>query len=250
MGWLKIGSVIMIMSMEKFIKDVTEITGISLTAAQQNAFRIYEDELVTWNEKFNLTAIRTSEGIRTKHFLDSLTCLQAIEKRIACSMIDIGTGAGFPGIPLKIALPDLRLTLVESVGKKAEFCRHVVEKLNLKQVEIQQARVEDLGQLPEFREQYDWAMARAVADLPVLVEYLLPLVSRRGSMVAQKGQHGPAEVQKAERAIRILGGKVKVVRKVNLPGVVEDRFLIVIEKIAATPPQYPRRVGVAIKKPL
>lgn len=236
--------------MENFFTNVESLLGINLSPSQQTAFSVYERELLDWNTRFNLTAIRTCDGIQTKHFLDSLSCLLVLKDNIPSSLIDVGSGAGFPGIPLKILLPEMRMVLVESVGKKADFCRHLIEKLNLKQVEVLQFRAEEIGQAQKYREKFDCSVARAVADLPVLVEYLLPLTKVGGSMIAQKGQHGPAEVQKAEKAILILGGKIRLVRKVNLPGVVEDRFLIVIDKVAATHSQYPRRIGVPIKKPL
>lgn len=236
--------------MENFLNNVESLLGINLTTAQQAAFSVYERELQDWNTRFNLTAIRNRDGIQTKHFLDSLSCMLVIKDNIPSSLVDVGSGAGFPGIPLKLLIPEMRMVLVESVGKKVEFCRHLVDKLNLRQVEILQSRAEEMGQSQKYREKFDCSVARAVADLPVLVEYLLPLTRVGGMMIAQKGQNGPAEVQKAEKAIQILGGKIRLVRKVNLPGVVEDRFLIVIDKVSPTHSQYPRRIGVPIKKPL
>jgi len=173
-----------------------------------------------------------------------------MKEKMPGSLIDIGTGAGFPVIPIKIICPNIRLVLVESVGKKAEFCRHLVNLLGLEQVEVIQARAEEIGQSPKYREQFDWAVARAVAKLPTLVEYLLPLVRIGGSVLAQKGESGPAEAHSAENATRILGGQLRTVRQVDLPGLAEDRYLVVIDKVAATPPRYPRRVGVPSKNPL
>ena len=206
--------------------------------------------LLEWNQKHNLTAIREPEGIRTKHFLDSLTCMLAWRERPPERLIDIGTGAGFPGIPLKIIMPRLKLTLVESVGKKLEFCRHVVEVLELDNVTCLQARAEEMGLSREHREKYDWAVARAVANLPVLAEYLLPLVKVGGGMLAQKGETGPAEAHKADRAIHVLGGRIKQLVPVLLPGVTEERFLVVVDKVSTTPPGYPRRVGLPAKRPI
>jgi 16S rRNA (guanine527-N7)-methyltransferase len=236
--------------MEKLVQDVSQMLGVRLTPRQVAAFERYEQELLEWNARFNLTAIREPEGIRTKHFLDSLTCIQAWRDAPPASLIDIGTGAGFPGIPLKILQPSLSLTLVESVGKKAEFCRHVVQALGLERVTVLQARAEEAGQMPAVRERFDWAVARAVANLPILVEFLLPLVRVGGGMLAQKGESGPAEAHASERAIRLLGGRLRQLVQVNLPGVAEERYLVVLDKIAATPPAYPRRVGVPGKKPL
>ena len=141
--------------MEKFAEDVYRLIGLKLSPRQLRAFRDYERELLTWNEKFNLTAIREVEDIRTKHFLDSLSTLLELKDPAPTTLVDVGTGAGFPGIPLKIALPDLRLTLVESIGKKSEFCRHVVNQLQLDEVEVLTLRAEDVGQQSRYREQFD-----------------------------------------------------------------------------------------------
>jgi 16S rRNA (guanine527-N7)-methyltransferase len=236
--------------MQNFYANTLHLTGIKLSPAQVKAFEIYERELVSWNDKFNLTAIRDSEGIRTKHFLDSLTLLNEMKPLASGRLIDIGTGAGFPGIPLKIVSPALHLTLVESVGKKADFCRHIVDTLGLKNVDILTNRAEELGQLNDHREKYDWAAARAVASLPVLTEYLLPLLRIGGTMLAQKGESAHAEAQTSENAFKLLGGKLQRISKVTLPGIVEERYIVVVEKIAACPQGYPRRVGVPAKNPL
>jgi 16S rRNA (guanine527-N7)-methyltransferase len=235
--------------MDKLKQEVKSLLGMTLTPRQVSAFELYEQELLEWNSRFNLTAIRDVEGIRSKHFLDSLSCRLAIRDKQA-RLIDIGTGAGFPGIPLKIVCRDLRLTLVESVGKKADFCRHIVNLLKLENVEVIQARAEELGQKPAHREQYDWAVARAVANMPALIEYLLPLVKIGGAAISQKGESGPAEAHSADKAIRMMGGRLRQLHPVTLPGVAEERYLIVVDKVAATPPQYPRRVGVPAKNPL
>jgi len=223
---------------------------IHLTGRQAAAFATYEKELIEWNSKFNLTAIRDSESIRTKHFLDSISCVLAWKMNLPNRLIDIGTGAGFPGIPLKILYPNLKLTLAESVGKKSRFCQHIVDVLGLENVDVIQARAEELGQNADRREKYDWAVARAVANLNVLSEYLLPLVRVGGTMLAQKGESGPAEAQSAENAMKILGGKLKQLIPVNLPGIADDRYLILVDKVAATPPKYPRKPGIPTKQPL
>jgi 16S rRNA (guanine527-N7)-methyltransferase len=210
----------------------------------------YERELLAWNEKFNLTAIREPEGIRTKHFLDSLSALLELKTPPPGKIVDVGTGAGFPGFPLKIIFPSMHLTLLESVGKKVDFCRHMVEILQLENVEVLNMRAEDLGQNPHYREKFDWAVARAVASMPILMEYLLPLVRVGGAVLAQKGENAHAEAQTAEKAILLLGGNLRRITKITLPGVVEERFLVVVDKKAATPSQYPRRAGLPSKKPL
>ena len=236
--------------MEKLVQDARALFDIHLTVQQVKSLVQYEKELLEWNQKFNLTAIREVESIRTKHFLDSFSCVLAWKTSPPDRLIDIGTGAGFPGIPLKIIYPNLKLTLVESVGKKAKFCEHIVNVLGLMNVDIIQARAEEVGQDAKHREKYDWAVARAVANLNVLSEYLLPLAKVNGLMLAQKGESGPAEAQSAEEAMKLLGGKLKQLILVNLPGVAENRYLVVVEKVAVTPPKYPRKPGIPTKQPL
>ena len=236
--------------MEKLAREAQTLFNVHLTGRQVTALTTYEKELLEWNQKFNLTAIRDSESIRTKHFLDSFSCALAWKASPPSQLIDVGTGAGFPGIPLKILYPNLRLTLVESVRKKAMFCQHIASVLGLEHVDVIQARAEDLGQDPQHREKYDWAVARAVANLNVLSEYLIPLVKVGGNILAQKGESGPAEAQSAEEAMKLLGGKLKQLIPVNLPGVADDRYLVIAEKVAATPPKYPRKPGIPMKQPL
>ena len=236
--------------MEKLVQDAQVLFNVHLTGRQIIALTTYERELLEWNQKFNLTAIRDTAGIRTKHFLDSFSCVLAWKANPPTNFIDVGTGAGFPGIPLKIIYPGTKVTLVESVGKKAMFCQHVVSLLGLEGVEVLNARAEDLGQMSAHRERYEWGIARAVANMRVLSEYLLPLVQVGGMMLAQKGESGPAEVHSAEKAIKLLGGEVRQLIPVTLPGVVEERHLVLVDKVATTPPGYPRKPGVPAKKPL
>ena len=236
--------------MEKLVQDAQALFNVHLTGRQVIALTTYERELIEWNQKFNLTAIRDVAGIRTKHFLDSFSCVLAWKGNPPANLIDIGSGAGFPGIPLKIIYPNTKVTLVESVGKKAMFCQHIVSLLGLEGVNVINSRAEDLGQMREHRERYDWGIARAVANMRVLAEYLLPLVQVGGTMLAQKGESGPAEVHTAEKVIKLLGGEVRQLLSVTLPGVVEERHLVLVDKVAATPPGYPRKPGVPTKKPL
>jgi 16S rRNA (guanine527-N7)-methyltransferase len=236
--------------MENLARESLSLFNVHLTGRSIQALSIYERELMDWNQKFNLTAIRDVESIRTKHFLDSFSCVLAWKNNPPHRLIDVGTGAGFPGIPLKIIYPAMQLTLVESVGKKANFCQHIVDVLGLENVKVIHSRAEDLGQKMEHREFYDWAVARAVANLNLLSEYLLPLVKVGGTVLAQKGESGPAEAQSAEKAMKLLGGKLKQLIPVHLPGVADDRYLVLVDKIAATPPKYPRTAGMPAKMPL
>jgi 16S rRNA (guanine527-N7)-methyltransferase len=236
--------------MNELVSQARSLLGLQLTPAQIAALERYEQELLAWNEHTNLTAVREPQQIRTKHFLDSLTCLVVMREAPFERLIDIGTGAGFPGVPIKIVYPAIELTLVESVGKKADFCRHLVDVLKLDKVRIIQERAEVVGRMPEHRQRYDWATARAVAIMPVLVEYLLPLVRVGGAALAMKGESAPLEAHEAEPASRLLGGRLRRLVPVTLPGVVEERYLVVIDKVAATPDAYPRRVGVPTKSPL
>ncbi len=236
--------------MEDFAEQAHQLFKIKLTNAQIDQFSRYENALLEWNEKINLTAIRDIPAIRTKHFLDSISLVQVIGKKPPGSLVDIGTGAGFPGIPLKILYPQIKLVLVESVGKKANFCQLVVDTLGLSGVEVVTSRAEDLARLVNRREKYDVAVARAVANLPVLSEYLLPLVRLGGKMIAQKGISAHEETHAAANAFQILGGQLENVICVELPGVSDERYIVVVKKVAATPPKYPRYAGMPAKNPL
>lgn len=225
--------------------------GLILTPDQVEAFELYYRQLVVWNERANLTAITDYEEVQIRHFLDSLSCLQVLtDLSPEARCIDIGAGAGFPGLPLKIIRTQLRLTLLESTGKKVSFLEHMVRKLGLQGVELIKGRAEELGRRPDRRESYDVALARAVAQLPVLLEYALPLLKLGGVFVAQKGMEIEDEVEDARSAMEILGGRIKEVKAVQLPGIEAPRHLVVVEKVAPTPQKYPRRVGLPGKRPL
>jgi 16S rRNA (guanine527-N7)-methyltransferase len=222
--------------------------GLPLSAAQIDQFDRYAAELRRWNERVNLTSIADEPGIVTRHFLDSLRCAQSWGPAPE-SLIDIGAGAGFPGLPLKILRPELRLTLVESIAKKAAFLRHIAETLGLADVDIVVARAEAVGRDPAHRERYAVAVARAVAELRVLAEYCLPLCRTGGRVLAPKGAHVEVELQAALPAIELLGGRLIAIEPVELPEL-EPRTLVVVEKTGPTPPQYPRAPGVPTKRPL
>lgn len=234
-----------------FTDAVKTLLEFELSRSQLDALKIYEEELLMWNAHTNLTAIREVEGIRIKHFLDSLTVLLGWErKEPPDQLIDVGTGAGFPGLILKLVWPKTQVTLVESVHKKADFCLHMVERLGLKGVTVLPERVEAVGRDPAHRQRYDLAVARAVARMPILMEYLLPLVRHQGFVMAMKGETAPAETQEADRAIHLMGGRLSRLVHVELPGVVEERFIVVVYKVAHTPEMYPRRTGVPAKNPI
>jgi 16S rRNA (guanine527-N7)-methyltransferase len=229
-----------------FIKVAAE-WGLALGNTQRDQFALYARELALWNARVNLTAVDDAAGIGTRHFLDSLSLARVWGE--PNNLIDIGSGAGFPGLPLKILRPTLYLTLVESVHKKAAFLRHIVAELGLTGVEVVSARAEVLGQQMEHREVYDVATARAVAALPTLAEYCLPLCRVGGRFLAPKSAALGDELRAAEGALRLLGGRVATVEPVAIPGL-PPRTIVVVAKDAPTPAAYPRRTGVPERKPL
>ncbi|HET9222237.1 MAG TPA: 16S rRNA (guanine(527)-N(7))-methyltransferase RsmG [Roseiflexaceae bacterium] len=222
--------------------------GLHLDHHQLAQFARYAAELRRWNQRINLTAISDERGIVMRHFLDSLRCALSWGSAPSC-LVDVGAGAGFPGVPLKILRPELRLTLIESVEKKAAFLRHIAAELSLSDVDVVVGRAEMIGRDAEYRERYDVAVARAVAELRVLAEYCLPLCRVGGRFLAPKGAQSADELGDAQKAIELLGGRIASVEDVDVPGV-ERRALVVVEKIAPTPPRYPRAVGVPAKRPL
>jgi 16S rRNA (guanine527-N7)-methyltransferase len=223
---------------------------LTLSPAQLQLFQAYADELLVWNQRLSLTAITSPDDIRVKHFLDSLTCLKALPAGFVCRrVLDVGSGGGFPGLPLKIHDPSLSVTLLETTIKKAEFLRHVVSHLGLVGVEVVAERAETLGRDPAYRETYDLVVARAVAEMAVLAEYCLPFCRVGGLFVAQKKAGNAMEMQSAQAAVTALGGLMLPAIPVLLPGV-EPRQLVVVQKITPTPARYPRRPGMPTKHPL
>jgi 16S rRNA (guanine527-N7)-methyltransferase len=237
--------------MQKILLHGAKQFHLSLTQTQLNAFEQYSQELIAWNQKVNLTRIIEPEEIAVKHFLDSLSVCQALpDLPPDFSIIDVGSGAGFPGLPLKIVLPDIQLTLLESTGKKTAFLQHIVDILNLTGITVLTARAEEASQQPTHRERYDVAVARAVSVLPILAEYTLPFVKVGGVVIVQKGQHPAEEVKTAANALGILGGQIRQILPVTVPGLNAERHLLIIDKHKATPKQYPRRPGLPAKKPI
>ena len=244
------------------------LLGLCLTAEHVAAFQTYYEELAAWNQRLNLTAIEGARDVQIKHFLDSLTCLLALpptaEKSFATlpdtvpispawhplRCIDVGTGAGFPGLPLKIIRSELQLTLLDATAKKTAFLRHLVGILGLQGVETVTARAEELGRDPRYRERYDIALARAVARLSTLVEYCLPFCKVGGYFVAQKGADVSVELEEAEAALTLLGGELQEVKEIHIPEIDQLRTLVRILKVRSTPEEYPRRTGIPAKRPL
>lgn len=223
--------------------------GIPLSPEQVEAFETFRAELLAWNERINLTSITGDQEFAVKHLLDSMMCLRVAQLGCGRSVVDVGSGGGFPGIPLAIAAPGTRVCLLESVGKKAEFLRHAVGVLGL-DAEVLCMRAEEAGGEKGLREQFDVVVSRAVAEARVLAEYCLPLCRVGGLFIAMKGPEVSCEVAAAGRAVERLGGTVRAVVPYELPFGMGGRTLVVVDKVRHTPREYPRRPGVAAKKPL
>jgi len=230
------------------IREKALSLGIQMPAEAEKLFERHAALLYEWNRSLNLTRIPQEEAAE-KHFLDSLTALLVPEVMEARRLIDIGSGAGFPGIPLKVVRPELDVTLVDSVGKRVKFLETVIKDLNLQGISCYHARAEEMGQDEKHREKYDVAIGRAVANLAVLSEYLLPLVRPGAVMVAMKGPAGSDELKEAKAALEELGGSGRDLVEIALPGG-DVRQLVVIRKAGRTPKRYPRRPGVPQKVPL
>ncbi|HYO50132.1 MAG TPA: 16S rRNA (guanine(527)-N(7))-methyltransferase RsmG [Chloroflexia bacterium] len=239
------------------------LLGFDLSARQLEQFQLYYETLVEWNSRVNLTAITGYDAVQVRHFLDSLTVgaalLEELGRKIGeraaspppgTRLLDVGTGAGFPGVPLKIVWPQIHAVLADSIGKKTSFLSALSASLGLRGVEVITARAEELGQNKQHRQQYTAVTARAVASLPVLCEYCLPLVKVGGWMLAPKKGDISLELEGAKKATSILGGGEPRLHRFALPGEDEERFVVAIKKVKGTPPGYPRRVGLAKAQPL
>jgi 16S rRNA (guanine527-N7)-methyltransferase len=240
------------------LKEGAPSLGLTLNERQLEQFQLYYETLVDWNGRVNLTAITDYDQVQVRHFLDSLTVGAALVRASGGNvpppsgfrLLDIGTGAGFPGLPLKIVWPQIRLTLADSIGKKTAFLAEVVRLLGLTHTEVITMRAEELGLSKAHRERYDVVTARAVASLPVLCEYCLPFVKIGGWMLCPKKGDISLEVEDAHKVARILGGSEPVLHPFVLPGEEEERFVIAVKKVRPTPQGYPRRVGLAKAEPL
>lgn len=215
---------------------------------QINQFYDYMNLLLEWNEKINLTAIVEPEEVILKHFIDSLTINKYIEKNK--TIADVGTGAGFPGIPLKIYRPDLNVILVDSLNKRINFLNEVIDKLDLKEISTVHSRVEDFGRDKKYRESFDYVTARAVANLTTLSEYLIPITKVNGKCICMKGNDVKEEITNSKNAINLLGGKISKIDEFKLPNSDISRNVIIIDKMKNTPNKYPRKAGIPAKEPL
>jgi 16S rRNA (guanine527-N7)-methyltransferase len=231
------------------LRDGALSLGIALDGEALGKFGLFADELINWNKVMNLTSITEPEEIVEKHFIDSLSVLKYASPKKGNRVIDVGSGAGFPGIPIKIVRGDVSLFCLDSLGKRLEFISSLVDKLGLTGCETLHARAEEAGRLPDCRENFDFCVSRAVAKLPMLAEYCLPLVRRGGVFVAMKGPGGEDEAKKAARAIATLGGETEKVESFRLPGG-DERSLIVIRKISSTAQRFPRSQARINKDPL
>ena len=222
--------------------------GVRFSVEQMDKFYKYMNLLIEWNEKINLTAIIEPNEIILKHFIDSITILKDIKD--GSTVVDVGTGAGFPGIPLSIMNPTLKITLVDSLNKRLIFLQEVINELDLKNVELVHARAEEFGRNKKYREKFDIATSRAVANLATLSEYLLPLVKINGKAISMKAGNASQEIEDAKKAIKTLGGNINNIEEFNLPQSDIGRTIIIIDKISGTPGKYPRKPGTPAKEPI
>ncbi len=238
--------------MDLLRKGVSQL-GFSLTSEQENRFRCYHQELMTWNQKMNLTSIVEHDEVQVKHFLDSLTPSLVLNSHLSDggSLLDVGAGGGFPGIPLKILYPEVHLTLLESVGKKCTFLEHIISVLDLDNTHIHTGRAEDAALKPHLRESFDMVVSRGVAPMRILMELTVPYCKQGGkTVVLKKGEIQP-EVNSSIHAMEVLGAKLGNIRSIKgVDGLEDDRVLVVVDKTGPTPAKFPRRPGMPQKHPL
>jgi len=234
---------------DRFVDNLKNIN-ISVDNTQIEKFTLFYNILIEWNKKMNLTAITDFEEVVEKHFIDSISIHQFYPLNRSLSVLDMGTGAGFPGIPLKIIFPELQIVLVDSLKKRVSFLEEIIDRLQLKNIKAIHSRAEDLAGDAAYRENFDLTVSRAVANLSLLCEYCIPFVKRGGNFISYKSNQIEDELKEAEKAIRILGGSIKEVQKFHLSGTEAGRSFIIIDKIGKTPVHYPRRAGIPSKKPI
>lgn len=236
--------------MENLLKYKLKELSINLDDEKERQFQKYYELLIEWNKVMNLTAITEYEEVVEKHFVDSLSIKEVLNLDEIDTVIDIGTGAGFPGIPLKIAYPHLKMTLLDSLNKRVKFLNEVTEQLQLEYIEKIHGRAEDLARKEIYREKFELCVSRAVANLATLSEYCLPFVKKGGCFVSYKSGEIEDELKKSKKALGVLGGRIKDVVKFQLPGTDISRAFVIIEKEHNTPKKYPRKAGIPGKEPL
>ena len=237
-------------SIDELASHAKSLLGIALSDAQLSQFRQLTALLLNWNARLNLTRITDPAEIAIKHYLDSLTLLSVLPEIKRERLLDVGTGAGFPGLPVAIALPQLRLTLLDSTAKKLRFVEAAGEALGLDNIRVLHARAEDAGRNDTQRGTYDFVAARAVVRMPALMEYTLPMTKRGGMVIAMKGESASDETDSAAKAIAALGGELSAINEVRLPGLDKPRHLVIVNKVGKTPRRYPRRAGAPTRNPI
>ncbi len=239
------------MNPEQFVQELSKCN-FKLNENQINQFNQYFNSLIEANKHVNLTRITAEDDVYLKHFYDSITPLLTFSTvfKSSSSLCDVGAGAGFPSIPLKIMMPELQVTIVDSLGKRLNFLQGLITQLNLKNVALVHGRAEDVGQNKQYREQFDIVTARAVANMAVLSEYCLPLVKKNGNFIALKGPKAEDELKSSQKALTTLGGKAIALKELQLPQSTEDRTLILVKKVQPTPKKYPRQAGTPHRKPI
>ncbi len=238
------------MNNREILKKGLEDLGITASDKVLNDFKIYREILVDWNQKMNLTGIEDEKEVYIKHFLDSVSSVKNNYIKDGISIIDVGTGAGFPGLPLRICLENIELTLLDSLNKRINFLQEVSDSLELDNIEFIHGRAEDFGKLEEYREQYDVATARAVAGLPILMEFCVPFVKVGGHFICLKGPNANLELEESKAAMEVLG--IELIEKIDieLPETDLDHNILVFKKVRSTPEKYPRKAGKASKSPI
>ncbi len=232
------------------MQEAAKASDLPITEDQLRKLDLYYQLLIEWNKKMNLTAITEPQEVAVKHIIDSLSAWDDGLFHQDIAVLDIGTGAGFPGLPLKIMHPEIELTLLDALQKRVRFLIAVVEALDLANVCILHGRAEELAQREEFREQYDIVCSRAVAKLPVLLEYALPFIKNSGYFISLKGRHYEEEIAQSDRALKILGGKIEKIKPVVLPGLEDKRAVLYVRKVKHTAAKYPRKAGTPERQPL